>query len=142
MTRKYEKLDTKLLAWLGINRTGVSTSSAISALGISGKTAERHVSRQFTALQNKGVLVCELQGTTRVCKVIKDPPSTLSKERWRPKHEPKAQAAAAPNITAVDSAAFEAAGGMIQKLPNNWDKPITQKALGAMTFSDYISSLD
>ena len=37
---------------------------------------------------------------------------------------------------------FEAAGGHVERLPSFWDKPISRRPLGPLTFLDIISELD
>lgn len=144
MRCKYQKLDNQLLSWLHDNRENITTASVALALGISCPTTERHISRRFTHLEDRGVLQCKLQGTMRICSVVKDPPESLAKERWRPKHnEPaKSQDPGQNFIKANDSTSFEAAGGIIERLPSTWDNPAPQRRIGAMTFQDQLTTLD
>lgn len=139
--RKYEEFDGRLFAWLHCNRTDVTTSLAIQALGSTGATLERHVSRRFTQLEDRGILKCTLKGTTRVCSVESDPPLTLASKPWRtpkPVDAPRLPC----SIPANDSNQFELAGGTIEKVESHWDKPLAAKAIGALTFTDYVNSLD
>ena len=143
MPPKYEQVDAQLLAWLDSNRAGATTSLAIQALCITDPTTQRHVSRRFTQLEDKGVLKCRLQGTTRVCSVERNPPTTLARKRW----QQAAQAAPAPSaghssIPADTSHQFEAAGGRIEKLASPWDKPAPCNSVGIVTFSDFLNTLD
>lgn len=144
MLRKYDQLDSQLFAWLrqiqGVSKA--TTSGAIEALSVTCSTAQRHISRRFSQLEDRGVLVCSLHGTTRICEVVKDPPETLAKERWKPKRSAEPVSTKSPSIRAANSQEFEAAGGTIQRLPTYWDKPIAAKAIGAMTFQDFLSTLD
>ena len=72
MTRKYDLIDERLLQWLRENPGQATTAAAIEALAVKCTTTQRHISRRFTLLEDKGAIVCELQGTTRVCTVQPD----------------------------------------------------------------------
>lgn len=120
MALKYDRLDAELFSWLRKHRRDVTTARAINALNVSCTTAKRHISRRFSQLEDRGTLVCEIQGTTRVCRVVAEPPATLAKQS-RSK-----QAAAEPvnqNITAANADEFVASGGTIERLPAAWEDP-------------------
>lgn len=137
---KYADLDKRVFKWLKKHREGVTTTRIYKALRITDLVAQRHISRRFTQLENKGVLVCKLQRTMRVCVVVEDPPKTLSKKRWKP--QPPPVPIPLPSIPANDSTEFEMAGGKIERLPTHWDKPCPQTPLGTFTFLDSINNLD
>lgn len=138
---KYAKLDKRVFAWLKKHRTGISTARLYKALRITDVVTQRHISRRFTQLEDKGVLVCKLQRTMRVCVLVEDPPKTLSKKRWKPQPPPPAPKPA-PSIPAENSLEFEMAGGKIERLPTHWDKPRPQTPLGTFTLIDTINNLD
>lgn len=116
MALKYEKLDTQLCNWLRQNQKGVTTTQAIRALHITDTTAQRHISRRFSQLEDRGVLKCEIVGTTRVCQVIAQVPFLLSKQRaFIGRVVPNSQ-----NIPAANSDEFLAAGGVIERVPSAW----------------------
>ncbi|WP_199097283.1 hypothetical protein [Dyella sp. ASV21] len=119
MALKYDRLDAELFTWLRQNRRGVTTAKAINALGVKCTTAKRHVSRRFSQLEDRGVLVCDIQGTTRVCQVVTDPPATLAKQRvTTASAEPVNQ-----NIPASNADEFVALGGRIERIPAAWENP-------------------
>jgi hypothetical protein len=155
MSFKYAKFDRKLFAWLrGIRATNgiATTADAILALGV-GKnpTLQRHVSRRFTQLEDRGVLVCTLRGTTRLCRIVAEIPDSLAKQPWRAgiskavsqhldatgKRSAPVQASSC-SIPAATSDEFLAKGGTIDRLPSHWDKPMTgSKPLGdSFSFDD------
>ena len=144
MPRKYARLDARLLVWLSENRSEITTAKISGALKIKDTTVERHLSRKLSYLEDIGVITCEHRGTRRVCQVIKDPPKTMAKQPWRPRRVEPAKIIdlAKSKIKAVDSIAFEAAGGVIERLPTTWDQPTRQRQIGAMTFQDRITNLD
>lgn len=140
---KYTDFDSKLFAWLANNREGATTAKAIEALGPLTSTEQRHVSRRFTQLEDRAVLSCELRGTTRVCTVQKDLPATLAKQRWRPANQANASPSSkAVSIPATTSDEFQAAGGVIEKIPSHWDQKPTCNAVGILDFTHYLASLD
>lgn len=143
MAPKYERVDAELFTWLHSNREEVTTATAIAALGVDDPTTQRHISRRFTQLEDRGVLKCTLKGTTRVCTVELDPPTTMARKKWR-QNTPPAEYTPAPisALHATNSEEFLAKGGTIEKLPSHWDKPATCKGIGIMTFDDLISTLD
>jgi hypothetical protein len=139
MARKYQKFDKKLFAWLHENRSEVTTASAIQALGISCSTTQRHVSRRFTQLEDRGIIKCTLRGTTRVCEVLQDLPADFAARRWNPTATDRFQNQTAPSmspttaaIPASNSEEFEAAGGKIERLGTNWDRPMRLRPLGVL----------
>lgn len=142
MSQKYEAFDQKLFAWLRDNRRDVTTAKANQALKAEDSTLQRHVSRRFTQLEDRGVLVCHLEGTTRVCTVQKDPPESLAKQRWRPPSNQQDPLPPAHSIEAADSIEFEARGGIIEKLPSQWDKKPSCNAVGIISFDHLLASLD
>lgn len=147
MVLKYERLDTKLLNWLGehLNQDDQEITTALAAemLGVSGPTIQRHISRRFSQLEGRGVLVCTLKGTTRVCRVMAQPPTTLAKKKWQARSVPQtSQPLTGSSISAENSQEFEAAGGNIERLSNGWNKKQETKSTGIITFSDFLSSLD
>lgn len=138
---KYKKLDARVFKWLSKHRSDVTTTKVFKALRITDLVAQRHISRRFTQLEDRGVLSCTLKRTMRVCSVVKEVPKTLAKKKWAP----RPQAAPPPPIQSIpanDSLEFEQAGGRIEKLPTHWDKPCSQNPLGAFTFTDYINELE
>lgn len=140
MAPKYAHVDAALLTWLSNNREGVTTAGAVTALAITDPTTQRHVSRRFTQLEDRGVLRCTLDGTTRVCSVEKDPPETLARKRWSQPH-PGAPVPPGASIPAADSAAYEAAGGIIERLPSLFDRPARgSQPLGPHTLLDSLST--
>lgn len=142
MAGKYAELDKKLFAWLATQQPEeVTTSNAIAALGLTENTEQRHVSRRFSQLEDRGVLTCRLQGTTRFCTVQKELPATLAKQRWRPKSSEPLSASPTSlvkSIPAVNSDEFLAAGGKIDKLDSAWNTPMTgSRRLGdSFSFDD------
>ena len=153
MASKYARFDSNLFAWLRRLRDrdiGVTTADAIKALGVTDKARQRHISRRFTQLEDRGVLKCTLHGTTRICTVVAEVPGSLAKRHWRSmihadvrntlsrKTAPLNQGASAPSIPARNSAEFEAAGGVIERLPSHWDNaPRGSKPLGdSFTFDE------
>lgn len=148
MASKYAKFDLKLFAWLRTNRENITTALIAKTFGITDKTHQRHISRQFTALEDRGVLKCRLEGTTRVCSVDGEVPEDLTKQPWRRgihksiarqlNQEPHIHSSPAQPVVATTSDQFEAAGGTIEKLPTDWDHPrIGSKPLGqSFTFDD------
>jgi hypothetical protein len=128
MALKYEKLDAALFSWLRKHRRGITTASAIHALKVTCPTAKRHVSRRFSQLEDRGTLVCSLDGTTRVCRVEGAMPDTLAKQRAHI----AAIAPANQNIHAADADEFVAAGGEIQRLPSAWDNPEKNRCRGSL----------
>lgn len=160
MTRKYDLIDERLLQWLRANPGQATTAAAIEALAVKCTTTQRHISRRFTLLEDKGAIVCELQGTTRVCTVQPDRlPAALHKgglnnRTWRERirgdidglHGQHAQHApptsSLPSIPAANSNEFEAAGGHVERLPTSWDKSAPRRQLGPITLLDHLSELD
>lgn len=156
MSSKYARFDSKLFAWLRRHRadnTDVTTAAAITALAVTDKAKQRHISRRFTQLEDREVLDCRLAGTTRICKVVAEVPDSLGKKHWRSlinaeirsrasqtarKEADAARVTPAPSIRARNSEEFLAAGGQIQTLPNHWDNtPKGSKPLGdSFTFDD------
>lgn len=149
MAHKYAKFDRKLFAWLrSVREVKVTTASAAEAVGAAAnKTQQRHISRRFTQLEDRGVLKCTLQGTTRICEVVGDIPVSLSKQPWRKSiadavarqlnQEPKSTHSAV-SIPATTSEEFLAKGGNMEVLPSRWDTPmIGSKPLGSsFTFDE------
>lgn len=139
-----------MLCWLRDNRSNVTTARIINALNITDLPTQRHLSRRFSLLEDKGVLSCTLQGTTRICEVAKDPPDTLHKPKGRQywltivpeRASEPVSPAPATSISATTSEEFLAAGGRIERLPSHWDKTAPQNAVGIHTLLDLISTLD
>jgi hypothetical protein len=122
MAGKYRQIDRKLLMWLDHNRVGVTTAKVFDALKIQDETTRRHISRRFTQLEDKGNLVCSLQGTTRICAVSGVLPASMSKhKKWTfgAQNKPQQPGKAIPGTTSDD---FIQAGGEIEKLPSCFDK--------------------
>ena len=159
MTRKYDAIDERLIQWLRANPDKATTAAAIEALAVKCTTTQRHISRRFTLLEDKGALTCELQGTTRVCTVQPDRlplamhKGGLNNRTWRERirgeisdlnhaPHPSVPSSSLPSIPASDSLEYEAAGGHIERLPNSWDTPAPKRQLGPLTFLEYISELD
>lgn len=148
MPPKYAQIDQRFLDWLRSNRgrTDLTTAGCISDLAITCTTTQRHISRRFTFLEDRGILTCTLRGTTRICTVHPDKeiPSTMARQRWRPKNNSairELDAAALPkstSIVAANSDEFLAAGGKIDTIPSNWNrKPIGSLPLGdSFSFDD------
>lgn len=153
MAGKYAKLDKQLLSWLRKNRENVTVAMANQALKITKPTVQRYICRRFSLLEDRGILVCTLKGTTRVCSVTVEPPETFdtpkNQRTWRQNvhasmvtDKIKATSSNQPSVPCATSQEWEAAGGTIERLPSHWDKRAPQNALGAITFLDYISELD
>lgn len=159
MARKYDRIDERLLQWLRENPEGATTAAAIEALAVECGTTQRHISRRFSLLEDKGALVCELRGTTRICAVqLERMPTALHKgglnnKSWRNRIRgdiddatgavtPPPPPSSHPSIRAENSIEFEAAGGHIERLPTNWGKPAPKRQLGPLTFLDVISELE
>lgn len=145
MSQKYAAFDQKLFAWLAENRTDVTTSLVNQELEADSTTLQRHVSRRFTQLEDRGVLKCRLEGTTRVCSVEKDLPTTLAKQRWRP--GPGLDSSLPPatphvSIPARNSLEFEAAGGHVQRLTTHWDQKPSCNATGMLSIDSVLAALD
>lgn len=129
---KYEQLDADLFSWLRRQRRGITTANAVRALKVTNSTSKRHISRRFSQLEDRGTLVCEIQGTTRVCQVIGELPATLAKKKAaNDPAEPVNQ-----QIPASDSQEFIAAGGQIERLPSRWDNPITNAPKGSQPMGE------
>lgn len=132
MALKYDQLDADLFSWLRRHRRGVTTASAVRALRVTNSTSKRHISRRFSQLEDRGTLVCELQGTTRVCQVIGELPASLAKKQaGNDPAEPVNQ-----QIRAGDSQEFIAAGGQIERLPSRWDNPTTNAPKGSQPMGE------
>lgn len=117
MDFKYESLDGELLTWLARKKEQITTTIAVQALRLTDSTEKRHIARRFSQLEERGALVCELQGTTRVCYVAGVLPHTFYwKKAQAPKPEPVNQ-----NIIASNSEEFLAAGGTIERLSAAWE---------------------
>ena len=160
MARKYDRIDERLLQWLRENPEGATTAAAIEALAVECGTTQRHISRRFSLLEDKGALVCKLHGTTRICSVqLERMPTALHKgglnnKSWRTRMRaeiddaqgvvaaPALPPSSSPSIRADNSIEFEAAGGHVERLPTSWDKPAPKRQLGPLTFLDYISELE
>ena len=147
--RKYDKVDEALLAWLRENQEAVTTAGAIAALGISCPTTQRHISRRFTLLEDRGALTCHRQGTTRVCTVhVERLPEYLYRggpnaRTWR--QRVRAEVASTPtsvSIPATNSEEFIAAGGQIERLPSFWDVLPPRRQLGPLTLFDRLTEQD
>lgn len=138
---KYKELDARVFKWLKRNRTGVTTLRIFKALRITDLTVQRHISRRFSQLEDRGVLVCTLQRTLRVCTVVKDPPKTLAKKKWR-HPAPPAPPAPSPSIPAANSHEFEQAGGIIQRLETKWGTRPPRTPLGRVTFLEMLHDLE
>lgn len=142
---KYAAFDKRLFAWLADNREEVTTSQVNEALGADSVTLQRHVSRRFTQLEDRGILSCRLEGTTRICTVQKDLPDTLAKKRWRPGPGPDPVIPTPVphrSIEATTSDEFIAAGGVIDKLPCAWDRKPTCNAVGLVSIDHVLAALD
>ena len=140
MANKYRQLDRQLFAWLRDHREDATTAGAVEALGATEKTQQRHISRRFTQLEDRGVLKCTLRGTTRVCVTVAEIPESLEKQRWRPGINFKAspRSPAEKPIQAVDSSEYERLGGTIEKLPSRFDEPMRgSQPLGPSFFDDF-----
>ena len=120
MPLKYDQLDQRFLSWLRQNDQRITTSRVIRELGITSLTEQRHISRRFTQLEDRGTLVCVLEGVCRVCRVVGQVPATLSRQKL-PK--PVQEALVNQNIIATTSEEFLARGGTIVRLPAAWDDP-------------------
>lgn len=137
---KYAKLDTRVFKWLSKHRTDLTTARVYKALRITDPVEQRHISRRFTQLEDRGVLVCSLRRTERICKVKKEVPKTLAKKRWAPKPPPQPPQQI-QSIPAENSYQFEMAGGRIERLATHWDKPV--KVCGcSIRLSEYIDDSD
>lgn len=122
MAGKYTQLDRRLLEWLGSHRSDVTTAGVIAGLELTEPRDIRHVSRRFTQLEDRRVLACKLHGTTRICSVLQDPPTTLAKAPWRSTPIQEAKPQPVRSVPAQDSEEFLAAGGTIERLPAAWDR--------------------
>lgn len=157
MVRKYDQIDERLLQWLREHPEQATTAKAIEALEITDTTTQRHISRRFTLLEDRGVLACSLHGTTRVCTIdVERLPAVLHKgglnnKTWRSRMRAEIDDAtgveapappSSPSIHADNSTEFEAAGGHVERLPSFWNKPLSKRPLGPLTFLDTISELD
>lgn len=159
MARKYDSIDERLLQWLRDNSEKATTAAAIEALAIKCSTTQRHISRRFTLLEDKGALVCSLQGTTRVCTVqIKRLPAALHRggpnnQSWRSRIRGEideqigspatpSPPSSHPSIPAENSLEFEAAGGHVERLPSCWDRLVPKRQVGPLTLIDLLSELD
>ena len=159
MIRKYDLIDERLLRWLRENPNQATTAAAIEALAVKCTTIRRHISRRFTLLEDKGALVCSLQGTTRVCTVQPERlPAALHRggpnnQSWHSRirieiDEQTGSAAttppssSSPSIPAADSIEYEAAGGHVERLPTNWDNVEPRRQFGPATMLDRLSELD
>lgn len=158
VTRKYDTTDQRLLSWLRDVSEEITTAHAVDALDIVDPTTQRHISRRFTLLEDRGALRCRLHGTMRICSV--DPeklPEHLHKSgpnnrTWRSRIDNEiAQCGAqpatdtpvpSPSIPASTSEEFLAAGGTIERLPANWDHPYSSCPLGPTTLLDHLNTLD
>ncbi len=148
MARKYDQIDARLLAWLRTAPTEITTAKAIDALGITDTTTQRHLSRRFSLLEDRGALSCTLRGTTRVCTVLVDRlPEVLHKLRHRGTWQSAYQESQAPtepvaSIPATNSEEFLAAGGVIERLPSHWDALGPRKSAGPASLMDQIELMD
>lgn len=132
---KYAKLDTRILRWLGRHRENVSTAQLFKALRIISSIEQRHISRRFTQLEDKGILRCSLKRTERFCKVIKDPPKTLNKKRWVAHPPPKVVITLhIKSIPANNSEEFKLAGGRIEIIKSNWNIPHSQTSIDSTQY--------
>lgn len=135
---KYDKFDKELFSWLEKKKTGITTADAIESLGIQkDRTKQRHISRRFSQLEDRGIIKCDLKGTTRICKLVADLPKTMAKKVIKSPHlrtypQPRpVHHCDRPSIPAADSQEFVANGGVIEVLPNTWDKPrVGSKPMG------------
>lgn len=121
MSSKYARLDEKLFAWLEEMESGITTSGAFAALSADTEAVRRHIARRISQLQAKKILDCEIQGTARVCTLVKPLPTTLAKERWAQRRTPKVMPRHYTPIPAANSEEFVANGGIIERLPAAWD---------------------
>ncbi len=140
---KYEKLDTRVFRWLGKHLKDLTTVRVFKALHITNPVEQRHVSRRFTQLEDKGILVCKLNRTMRVCVVAKGKtlPKTLTKKRWAPRPAPTI-VVTIQSIPAEDSNQFELAGGKIERLGTRWNNSCSQIPTGSSSLLDYIDDVD
>jgi hypothetical protein len=158
VARKYDTIDNRLLNWLRENPAGATTVDAIAALAVACNTTQRHISRRFSLLEDKGALQCELRGTTRVCTVIPEKlPQILHKapnaRAWRKNiqaqidqttgapAEPVKPLAPAPSIRAANSDEFLLAGGQMERIPSTWDTQ-PKRAIGPTTLLEQLAELD
>lgn len=139
MAQKYAAFDQKLLGWLAANQKDVTTSQVNQALQADTTTLQRHVSRRFSQLEDRGVLVCRLEGTTRICQVVLPLPDNFNKKTPIRIIEPPLPAVSIP---AENSSEFEAAGGKIQRLPSTWDRRPTCNAVGLISIDHILAALD
>lgn len=140
---KYAELDKRVLRWLGRHREDISTAKIIKALKITDSVEKRHISRRFTQLEDKGVLICSLKRTERFCKVIKDPPKTMDKKRWTPNPSPKVvYFLNIKSIPANNSDDFLLAGGQIEKIESRWNIPCYQIPTSSTQYFDDIEDYD
>lgn len=159
MTRKYDAIDERLLQWLRENPEGVTTAAAVEALAINCGTTQRHISKRFTLLEDKGALVCSLQGTTRVCTVQPErlPPALHrggpNNQSWRSRIRTEIDeqtgsvrtpppSSSQPSIPAENSQEFEAAGGHVERLPSYWDRLVPKRQVSPLIILDLLSELD
>lgn len=133
MTLKYEQLDQEFLSWLRSNRRKVTTSRVLQELKATSTMEKRHLSRRFGQLEDRGTLVCTLVGTTRVCAVVGEVPTTLAKRKA------SNDAVAEPvnqHILATNSEEFLARGGQIERLPAAWDDPESNAPKGTLPMGE------
>lgn len=158
MTRKYDLIDEQLLQWLRENPQGATTSAIFKALNITCTTAQRHISRRVTNLSDRGILTCVMQGASRVCEVnVSQLPKVLHKggpnnKTWRSRISGDTQdtnptttapsSAQTASIPADNSLEFEAAGGIIQRLPCVWERPHSRRQMGPVTPLDHVLDSD
>lgn len=139
---KYAELDARVFRWLSAHRTDVSTAAVFKALRVTDPVQQRHIQRRFTQLEYKGVLICTLRRTERICRVVSDPPTTLARKKWAPKPAPAPIVSNIPSIPAENSTEFEQAGGIIERLQTSWGKRITRIPLGESVMFDLLNDPD
>lgn len=120
--------DKLLLKWLGENRTDITVGRINREVRFNGPNVLNFISRRLAQLEDKCILKFVVLKNVRVYEVVRDLPEAISQKRWAPTltiEEPSG-----PSIRAKDSHEFEAKGGVIQKLTNNWDSILPSKSLG------------
>ena len=128
--RSNAERDKKLLVWLSNNKTDVTTAKILANAGLDGPNKQQYVSKRISQLEDRCILQCVVSGGVRTCQVVRPLPDNLSQKRMSPSLSTPVDMSKIKTIRANDSFEFEAAGGLIERLPNNWDHIPPTKTVG------------
>lgn len=123
--------DKLLLEWLDKNREDITVGRINRELELPGPNKLNYISRRLSQLEDKCILKFSVLKNIRQYRVVRELPESMGQKRWAPGltiAEPEIPSG--PSIKAKDSIEFEAKGGIVQKLPNNWDSVLPSKTLG------------